>query len=550
MERILVARNRGGGSFPDPQRVSTRRASSVSVAADLNADGRADLAMANDEDGSIMIVLAEEDGFGRARNIDVGASPRDLAIDDLNGDGILDIAVAKEGRSEGAGISILYGKGDGTFNDGPSLEIEPSPFTITIADLDGDGQPELVDGTRDNDRVRIWRADGAGSFEVADDFESRGPFDIATADLNGDGHPEIIATNFGGSALSVWPGLPGLAFAERRDLISDKDSGRFVIAEFNGDGVLDVAFAVLRSIPDLDEPNEVGILLGDGLGEFSPPTYYPVGDLPLGIAAADLDFDGHVDLVTANRDTHDVSYLAGDGNGGFSPARQFPAGAVPTAVVANDFDADGHSDLVVVNSISRDAYVLTGSPRFASDCDENGKVDTCDLEDGAVDVDLDGVLDVCEADCDGSEVPDDHEIATGVASDCDLNGVPDACDIASGEPDCDESGLLDACELASGALEDADENGTPDVCEGGFRVPGDCDGSTRLDLGDVVCVLGVLFAGTPPRFPCGDGTASDPGNIALLDGRPDEKVTLTTAVSILSFLFRWRGASPTRSAGF
>jgi hypothetical protein len=72
---------------------------------------------------------------------------------------------------------------------------------------------------------------------------------------------------------------------------------------------------------------------------------------------------------------------------------------------------------------------------------------------------------------------------------------------------------------------------------GGRRLPGDSNEDGVLDISDAVAVFGVLFLGRPERFPCGDGTRSDPGNAALIDWQPDGAVDISDGISILSFLF-------------
>jgi hypothetical protein len=76
------------------------------------------------------------------------------------------------------------------------------------------------------------------------------------------------------------------------------------------------------------------------------------------------------------------------------------------------------------------------------------------------------------------------------------------------------------------------------------RVPGDCNQDGTLDLSDAICILGVLFTGTPPLFPCGDGSPSHPGNVALIDWQPDGSVDLSDAVALLQFLFIGGNAHP------
>lgn len=72
---------------------------------------------------------------------------------------------------------------------------------------------------------------------------------------------------------------------------------------------------------------------------------------------------------------------------------------------------------------------------------------------------------------------------------------------------------------------------------GGRIVPGDCNADAKLDISDAVSTLGVLFLGSPPRFPCGDGDPADPANVSLLDWQPDGQVDISDAIGILSFLF-------------
>jgi len=75
-------------------------------------------------------------------------------------------------------------------------------------------------------------------------------------------------------------------------------------------------------------------------------------------------------------------------------------------------------------------------------------------------------------------------------------------------------------------------------------VPGDCNRDAALDISDAVCALGVLFTGMPATFPCGDGSPTHPGNIALMDWQPDGGVDISDAVSMLRFLFGGDDAHP------
>jgi hypothetical protein len=74
-------------------------------------------------------------------------------------------------------------------------------------------------------------------------------------------------------------------------------------------------------------------------------------------------------------------------------------------------------------------------------------------------------------------------------------------------------------------------------CPVGLQLPGDCNQDAALDISDGICLLGYLFVGTIERLPCGDGSASAPENITLLDSNGDARVDLSDAVGIFHFLF-------------
>ncbi len=134
-------------------------------------------------------------------------------------------------------------------------------------------------------------------------------------------------------------------------------SNGIAAADFDEDGVLDLATADAGS-------DYVTIHIGDGHGSFSRPAApaFPTGDGPWHITAADFDGDGDGDLATVNPDSDDVTVLLGDGAGGFTPAPGGPflVGDFPDCIVAADFDGDGNTDLVTVNRDSDDVTVLLG----------------------------------------------------------------------------------------------------------------------------------------------------------------------------------------------
>ncbi len=121
--------------------------------------------------------------------------------------------------------------------------------------------------------------------------------------------------------------------------------GSVAIADFNGDGKLDIVTANEQS-------GDASVLLGDGKGGFSaaPGSPFPAGHSPNDIAVGDFNRDGRLDLAFANHETQHVTVLLGDGRGRFSPAPHSPFTVVvrphPHGIAAGDFNGDGNPDLV------------------------------------------------------------------------------------------------------------------------------------------------------------------------------------------------------------
>lgn len=120
-------------------------------------------------------------------------------------------------------------------------------------------------------------------------------------------------------------------------------------------------------------------------------------------------------------------------------------------------------------------------------------------------------------DCNGNDVADTVDLATGTSLDCDANGLPDECDIAAGlAQDCDGDLVPDSCQIASGDSRDRNANAIPDECELNF-VRGDCNGDGTLDLSDPIFLLGFLF-GVGNVTSCIDACdANDFGGVDLVD---------------------------------
>jgi len=262
-----------------------------------------------------------------------------------------------------------------------------------------------------------------------------------------------------------------------------------------------------------------------GAGAFDESHPYSCGDEPRALVAADLDRDGHLDLIAANHDGNFLSVLRSDGQGGFSKEVRLLARHSHHDLVAEYLDGDGDIDLAVANDEPFVSIYLNQSDRVSViDCDENGTRDEFDL--------------ALSLDCNENSFPYKVDVATHRSADCDRNGIPDECQPPpSAEEDGNQNGIPDACERAQFHRGDPNDSGRTDISDaisilrylflGDFEAPrcadsGDANNDARLDISDAVHLLAFLFLGGaapvspgPPPQPCG----FDPG-------RPGQASTL------------------------
>jgi hypothetical protein len=281
----------------------------LSVAiADLNGDGRRDLAVANfgdpliGGDGTISVFLGDSNGtFSAATQYPTGAAgPQSVAIGDLNGDGRLDLAVAHGSNR----ISVLLG------NDGGGFQTL-TPSSVAFGDLNGDGRLDLAVANFGVDTaagagttVSVLYSRGDGTFAVVThNTLGTNPSSVAIGDLNGDGQSDLAVANAGSNTVSVFmnDGIGNLVLAAT-PYATGTDPSSVAIGDLNGDGRLDLAVANAGS-------NTVSVLLGNVGGGFQSQTQYATGTDPSSVAIADLNGDGQLDLAVANAGSNNITIL-------------------------------------------------------------------------------------------------------------------------------------------------------------------------------------------------------------------------------------------------
>jgi len=365
--------NDGAGNFPNtspytrPFGMASDAVSSVAIV-DLNGDGALDIAVGNYV-GPNTIYL--NDGAGNFPN----ASPytrtfgtgsdwtTQVAVGDLNGDGVPDLVVgnAPDGQGQGGQNVVYLNDGTGNF---PNTFPYTRPFgtgndwttSVALGDLNKDGALDLAVGNYSSGQNVVYLNDGAGNF--ADTGSYTRPFGmgndstrgVAIGDMNGDGALDIVAGNqYEPNVICLNDGAGDWSGPRRFGTGSDSSLG-MALGDMNGDGMLDIIVANY-----LDQPGVV--YLNDGTGNFPNTTPYtrPFGHAHASttrVAVGDMNGDGLLDIIAGNRNGQPGMVYLNDGTGNFpntSPyTRSFGTGGDDThALAVGDLNGDGALDIVV-----------------------------------------------------------------------------------------------------------------------------------------------------------------------------------------------------------
>jgi hypothetical protein len=295
-------------------------------------------------------------------------------VADVNGDGKPDLVVGGDTSSanrRSKTVMVLLGNGDDTFQNPQTFAVPSVASSVAVADVNGDGKPDLVATNKLTASVSVLLGNGDGTFQNARMFAvDMYPSSVAVADVNGDGKPDLVVANLGpyhGTAtVSVLLGNGDGSFQKARNFPAGSSQRSMAVADVNGDGKPDVVVTNWYSA-------SVSVLLGNGDGSFGPAQDFATGRNPWSVAVADLNGDGKPDLVVtdfgapAYSGPRSVSVLLGNGDGGFQTAQDFPVGTGPVAVAVADINGDGKPDLLVTNYITSNLSVLLGNRNAATE---------------------------------------------------------------------------------------------------------------------------------------------------------------------------------------
>ncbi len=331
---------------------------------DFNGDGLPDVVTVNHNYGpNIAIALGNGSGvfskiFETTAHATLNVYPISVVAADFNADGKLDVATANDTFYD-SNVTVLFGNGDGTLgakayvqiNGYQSSDLYSKQLLAEDFDRDGDvdlivaspqqgGQSPAVDG-----RVSVLVNPGTGVFSRSGGISSGpGTTAVAFADFDGDGNKEIVSAATTEGALSVFSGT-----TVRAKLPAGAPTS-VIAADLDGDGALDLVAGGTDGI---------AIFRGRGDGTFDAPSQIPTGRYPEGVIAGELDGDGYPDFLVLDRETTTVSVMRGNPSdpGSFSrstinffkaaPGNAYLHNDYVTGGAFGDFNGDGAGDVAL-----------------------------------------------------------------------------------------------------------------------------------------------------------------------------------------------------------
>lgn len=274
-----------------------------------------------------------------------------VAVADVSGDGKPDLISANYGVNT---LTVLTNNGTGGFALASSPSLATSPRWVATADVNGDGKMDLISanfGGGGGNTLSVLTNNGSGGFGLAAlPVVTNAPYSVVAVDVNGDGKVDLISANTD-NKLTVLTnnGTGGFGLAASPSLGGNP---RSITAFTNVNGRVDIISANQNN-------NNLSLMTNNGNGGFAFAAFLSGGNQPLQVAAVDVNRDGKMDLVSANYGNNTLSVWTNNGNGGFALSSSPGVGSQPFFVAAADVNGDGKPDLISANYGDSTLTVLT-----------------------------------------------------------------------------------------------------------------------------------------------------------------------------------------------
>lgn len=334
------------------------------VIGDFNNDSRLDIAIVNCHRQNIGIFYGYGDGtFSNIITYTAGngSAPQSIAVGDFDQDGLLDIVVANQITSNIAilhGIVQIVGMEQVTCSTGSTSH----PQSIAVGDFNNDNRLDFAVGNYGTDSIGIFLQNFNETFPTEIMLSTGSlsfPVSIAVKDLNNDNQLDIVVANSGTDNICIFFGYGNGSFQIPTFFSTDIDSNPLAVAigDFNSDSQMDIV------VSNYDTRN-IFVFLSRNASTFLDMVSYPTGTYsnPQAVAVNDLNNDGQLDIVVANKGAGNIGIFFGYGNGSFTQQRIFPTGSQtwPSAIALGDFNNDTLLDIAVAHYYSSTIGVFLG----------------------------------------------------------------------------------------------------------------------------------------------------------------------------------------------
>ncbi len=227
-------------------------------------------------------------------------------------------------------------------------------------DLDGDGYPDLIIPNERSNDLRVFTNDGAGGFSSFTTYPIPGgarPSTNEGGDFDGDGLTDFAVGNSASNLVSVFRGGAGGALSHAANHAGDDGVRGLCLVDLDGDGSLDIVTANRGGGGD----GNLSLFINDGSGAFGPGAAFESGgDGETACASADANGDGIIDVFVGAIGSGEVILLLGDGRGGLHRSAAVSANGGPWMLTAGDVDGDGHADVISANFAQNNVSIMTG----------------------------------------------------------------------------------------------------------------------------------------------------------------------------------------------
>ncbi len=322
--------------------------------ADFNGDGLTDFAVSNYLDGTVSIYTALGNGNFSAQTVAIGDHPTQILFADLDGGGPdqLDLAILSETEQRHS-VSIVLNDG-AQFTFAESLDTDTVIDQMSVACMQSpcaNGSAEDVVVTLTSDKVvRVYVNDGSGGFTPHDAGTGENTGQFAIADFNGDGIQDLAVALPAVNKLTLFLGYGTGDLLNLATYDTDRTPTQLVAAPLRSGGIIDLAVSCR-------DGDRVDTFFGDGSGAFVASAHTNVPKSPERLIVSQIS--GVADIAVVNRGQEVISYLLGDGTGTFT-AFDLPSTRDPFDLVAGDFTGDANPDLAVVELDKRVLGIFRG----------------------------------------------------------------------------------------------------------------------------------------------------------------------------------------------